>query len=241
MIDPADLFAPDSPFTKFADVVPGLPPINVYFLQFLILNGARFQEVRYMRWSEYDPVTKRWTIPWQRMKKRNEHGHKEIRFDHVIPLGKRSIEIITMLDEQRQRDRNLSEFVFGNYRTANNRSSRIGKPICAEITRRLLQRILKALAENAPKEPAPREPVSARATLHGMRTTMASWARSKGYPENDVQYLLAHIGAFGPTEIERNYGRLMDRIERIRLIFERYESDIMPAPADVLPFRKQVK
>jgi integrase len=106
-----------------------LPPVTVYLLRFLILNGSRFDEVHYMPWSEWQRKDNLWVIPWQRVKGRDRSGRKPITIDHVIPLSRTSIEILDLLDAQRKRDKSDSEYVFANYVTANKCSARIGEPI----------------------------------------------------------------------------------------------------------------
>jgi integrase len=229
MIDPEVLFN-SKLFPKFADVIPGLPPISVYFLQFMTLNGLRFDEVRYLRWREWQRDGQLLVIPWQRMKARNKHGAKEIRIDHVIPLTQPSIDILTMLDEQRERDRNESEFAFGNYRTTNNTSGRIGQPICGQTVRNLLARLVSL--------------EDVEATLHGMRTAFRSWAGAqRRFLETDMERSIAHVKGHGETPLVRLYSRDDDDIAPLVPIFEGWAEFCLgrSLPAGVIPIRKQVK
>jgi integrase len=231
-IKPADLF---DVWPKVLDVIPGLPPICVYLLQFLILNGSRFDEVHYMPWDEYKPTEQLWVIPWQRMKGRNKAGAREIRVDHVIPLSKRSIEILQLLDEQKKRDRNDSKYVFGSYRTANNTSARIGMPLCSQTVRNLVRRLIGAEDLNA--------------TLHGMRTAFRSWGgaqRSGGYPrfaESDLERAIAHVKGYGETPLVRLYSRQDRDIMPLIPIFDDWAEFILGGgqPASVIPIRRRVQ
>jgi integrase len=227
-IEPAELF---KVFPKFVDVIPGLPPVSVYLLQFLILNGSRFDEVHYMVWDEWQRDTGLWVIPWQRMKSRNKHGAKEIRIDHVIPLSQRSIKILTMLDEQRQRDRNDSKYVFGNYRTANNTSARIGRPICGQNVLNLLRRLVG--------------PEDADKVLHGMRTAFRSWGGAqRRFAWSDLERSIAHVKGYGETPLIRLYSRDDDDVAPLIPIFDGWADFVtgssgLPAGVTAFPIRKR--
>lgn len=57
-------------------------------LEFLILTGARTNEVLQCRWSEIDLDTKIWTVPAERMKARREHR---------VPLSPSALRLLKML------------------------------------------------------------------------------------------------------------------------------------------------
>jgi Arm DNA-binding domain len=227
-IEPDDLFR----FKKAkVDVTPGLPPIAILFLKFLIQNGLRCDEVRYMRRSEWQREENLLVIPWQRMKGRNKAGAKQIKIDHVIPLNYRSVEILELLEEQQKRDNNESEFMFGNYRRANG-NERMGKPISVEIVRRLLKRLLP--------------PEEINAVLHGMRTSFRSWAniqRRMGYlkvTENDLERAIAHVEGYGKTPLQRLYSRDDDEIRPLIPVFDDW-ADFANTTGDVIPFHQPMK
>jgi len=67
-------------------------------VEFVILTACRSIEAREARWSEIDLDKGVWTIPKERMKAGREH---------IVPLSKRALEILTPLYELRQ-----GEFVF---------------------------------------------------------------------------------------------------------------------------------
>jgi integrase len=211
-IAPNDLF---KLWPKVVDVIPGLPPVTIYLLQFLILNASRFHEVQYMRWSEYREDEQLWAIPWQRVKGRNKVGAKEIRTDHIIPLAKRSIEILQLLREQQKRDKIAdSLYVFGNYMTANKSGARIGQPVCDETVRNLLRKLLP--------------PEDAVATLHGMRTAFRSWAGAQNrWKESDLERAIAHIKGHGETHVSRLYSRQNPQIMPLIEIFEAWADFVL--------------
>jgi integrase len=231
-IEPEELF---QHLKKVVDVSPGLPPITVFLLKFLILNWSRFDEVRFMEWSEWRREENLWVIPWQRVKGRNKAGYREIRIDHVVPLNYRSVETLNLLDEQRKRDKNESKFVFGHYRSANG-SERMGQPPTRETVSKLLRRLLP--------------PEEIKAVLHGMRTTGRSWGnvqRRMGYlkvTESDLERALAHVEGYGETPLIRLYSRDDDEIRPLILIFDSWadflNSDTQSADV-VTPFRRKVK
>jgi integrase len=241
-IAPADLF---QVWRKVVDVIPGLPPVNIYFLKFLILNGSRCDEVRLMPWSEYQRKEELWVIPWERMKGRNRSGRKQIPIDHVIPLSRTSIEILRLLEEQRARDKSDSPYVFANYRTANSTSSRIGQPLCRATVENLLARLLRRLNDD---QPLSRGDIAG--TLHGMRTSFRSWLgdqRINGhrrFDEADMERAIAHVGGYGETEVSRLYSRLSKTVVPLIEMFDAWGNYVIggqSAKVVHLPFHhKQV-
>jgi integrase len=228
---------------RIVDVIPGLPPVSVYFLKFLILNGARCDEVRYMLWSEWQRKDNLWVIPWQRVKGRNRSGQRPIKIDHVVPLSATSTAILQMLEEQQKRDTVDTKFPFANYMTANGHGARIGAAICDVTVGNLLGRQLRRLNDD---HPLPRDDIAG--TLHGMRTCFRSWLdvqRINGHPrfaEADMERAIAHIGGYGTTEVSRLYSRQSREVVPLIEIFDAWDDYVRSAqvaPA-VLPFRKKV-
>ena len=231
-IEPDDLYQYKK---KIVDVTPGLPPIQILFLKFLMLNGLRCDEVWGLRWSEWQREENLLVSPWNRMKGRNKAGAKEIKIDHVVPLNYRSVEILKLLDEQRKRDKNESEFVFGNYRAANG-SGRMGKQIADEIVRRLLKRLLPVDEPNA--------------VLHGMRTALESWGntqRRMGYlkvTRDDLERAIAHVEGYGETPLRRLYSRDDTEIKPLVPIFDGWADFInsdTDTPSGIIPFRRPAR
>jgi hypothetical protein len=231
-IEPEDLFKFSK---KVVDVTPGLPPLQTLVLKFLILNWSRFDEVRFMPWSEWQRGGNLWVIPWQRVKGRNKAGAKEIKIDHVVPLNYRSVKILDLLDEQRKRDKNESPFVFGHYRVANG-DERMGRPITGETVSKLLKRLLPPEEKNA--------------VLHGMRTAGRSWANMRrrmgelAVTTDDLERALAHVDGYGETPLIRLYSR-DDDIKPLVPVFDSWAdftfSDIDPPASNVTRFRRKAK
>ena len=88
-------------------------------VEFVILTACRSIEAREARWSEIDLDKGIWTIPKDRMKARREH---------IVPLSKRAIEILTPLSEIQQ-----GEFVFAHPHNQ--------KPFSVNAPRALLKRM----------------------------------------------------------------------------------------------------
>jgi integrase len=224
---------------RIVDVIPGLPPVTLYFLKFLILNGARRGEVTYMPWSEWHRKENLWVIPWQRMKGRNRSGRKPIKIDHVIPLGKISTEILQMLEAQQKRDKidDNTKFVFANYMTANQTSARIGEPLSSGTLANLLGRMLLRLNDD---QPLGRGDLSG--TLHGMRTCFRSWLdvqRIDGRPrfaEVDMERAIAHVRGYGETDVSRLYSRQSKEVAPLIEIFDAWENYVTGGQsAEIIP------
>jgi integrase len=231
--DAVELWGP-----RIVDVIPGLPPVSLYFLKFLILNGARCEEVTYMPWSEWQRNDNLWVIPWQRMKGRNRSGRKPVKIDHVVPLSKTSIEILQMLEEQQKRDKIDTKFVFANYMTANQTGARVGQPINRGTVSNLLARLLRRLNDD---QPLGKGDVSG--TLHGMRTCFRSWLdvqRINGHPrfaEADMERAIAHIRGYGETEVSRLYSRQSKDVAPLVEEFDAWEDYVIGGQsAEVVPF-----
>ena len=237
-IEPDDLFQFSEkkfPKNKIVKVTPGLPPVQVLALKFLILNWSRWDEVHFMVWPEWQREGDLWVIPWQRVKGRNKAGAKKIDIDHVVPLNHRSIEILNQLEEQQKRDDNNTPFVFANYRCANG-SVRMGSPISEGAVTKLLKRLLP--------------PEEIKAMLHGMRTTGRSWGNVQrrlgllNVVEDDLERALAHVEGYGKKPLNRLYSRDDDETVPLISIFDAWADycNCMTAPAaDLIPIRRQIR
>jgi integrase len=123
-------------------------------LEFAILTAARTGEILGARWQEFDLTAKLWTIPAERMK-----GGRE----HRVPLSGGALEIITMMNENRQ-----SDYVFPG--------ASQGRPLSNMSMLVLLRRIKRA-----------------DLTVHGFRSTFRDWAAERSNFQNEViEMALAH-------------------------------------------------
>jgi integrase len=235
-IAPADLF---QVWPKMVDVIPGLPPVTIYFLKFLILNGARCDEIQFMPWTEYRPQEGLWVIPWERMKGRDRSGRKQIKIDHVVPLSRTSIEILQLLKTQQKNDKIDSPYVFGNYLTANSTSARIGQPISTGTVRNLLAKLLRRLNDQQPQLSLG----TIEGTLHGMRTSFRSWLdvqRVDGHPrfsERDMERAIAHVRGYGEDDLSRLYSRQSKTVVPLIEIFDAWQDYVLgEQSAEIVPF-----
>jgi integrase len=217
LVEPAELF---KAFPQVADVIPGLPSVSVYVLQFQILCACRPGEALGMRWKEYDEAEGIWHLPWQRAKQ-----GWQTRLDNHIPLNEPAIAILNTLQKQQLRDGIKTEFVFGNYLVANPTSARIGLPPANNTVRNLLEKHLDATDVDK--------------TLHGMRVAFGSWARNIGYVEADIERALSHIQGFGNVHVARLYGRDATREVPLRQLFADWGNYCLygERPAEVKPLR----
>jgi integrase len=220
-IEPEELF---KVFPQVADVIPGIPAVSVYVLQYQILCANRPGETLGMRWDEYDPVTKIWRIPWQRLKM----GWRT-RQDHYVPLSEPAIRILDMMQAQQRRDNIPTPFVFANYKVANPTSARVGQPPARHTVRNLLEKNVDA--------------VDVDKTLHGMRTAFGSWARDQGYMEADIERALSHAEGRGSVRVARIYGRDATREVPLRQLLADWADYCLHGalPAEVTPIRAYMK
>jgi integrase len=218
-INPADLF---KVWPQKVAVVPGLPSVSIYLIQFSILTAVRPGEARYMRWSEYDEDSGVWTLPWERTKM----GRK-IRRDHIVFLNDPAIEILDTLRKRQQHDGLKTEFAFGNYLTANNTSARIGQPPVGEAVLNLLHHYDVSDAKVA--------------TMHGFRTSFGSWATEEGYPDKDIARAHGHVAGLGATQVSRIYTRDAVRRDSLYRMMVHWGNYCISGdqPAEVVPLRRK--
>jgi excisionase family DNA binding protein len=218
-IEPAVLF---NVWPQQAEVIPGLPSVTDTLIRFSILTAQRPDEIRRMRWPEWAKTENLWILPWQRTKE-----GRNILQDQVIPLSQPCVEILVALETQQKRDGVPTEFVFGNYITANMTSSIIGKP---PATRTVLTRLRLKLP-----------PEQAAATMHGFRTAFRSWGDEQGYAEKDLERAIGHRAGFGETEVSRLYSRQSKRIKPLVEIFDAWAKYCLSPPADIIVFPRQAQ
>jgi integrase len=207
-IEPANLFQKWR--KQVEEVLPGLPPVSIYLIQFSILCANRPSEARNMRWSERDESEQMWTVPWERMKK-----GRETRLDHHIPLNDEAIEILDILRSEQRRSGRESDFVFSQYLTPSPTSTRIGFPPNPRTVRNMLYDMIGRDLDEERAAGAPRGP-----TAHGtFRTAFGSWARHHGYNEPDIERALSHIKGYGSVYVARLYSRDATRDVPLRRLF----------------------
>jgi integrase len=131
-------------------------------LAFLILTGARSDEVRLARWKEIEGNV--WTVPAERMK-----GKKKDRRPHSVPLAPVALKILGKRGAP-------DEFVFPGRRYG------ARKPLWHSAMREVLTRLLgdRLSIEGLPPVP------------HGFRSTFRDWAAEAGYPRDLAERAIAH-------------------------------------------------
>jgi integrase len=203
------------------DMLPGLPPAQVYILLYQILCACRPGEARGMRWKEWDEAGEFWDLPWQRLK-----GGSRLRLDHHVPLSKPAIAILNTMRDKQKQDRINTEFVFGNYLVPNPTSGRLGIPPAHNTVRNLLKNNLTS--------------ADADKTLHGLRTSFGSWARQWGYQEADIERALSHIKGYGNIHVARLYSRDATRDVPLQQLFDAWGNYCLRGelPADIIPIRR---
>lgn len=123
-------------------------------LEFTILTVARTNEVISATWDEFDLDQKFWTIPAGRMKAKKEHR---------IPLGERTLEILTEMDKVRD-----SDFVFPGWKAKTGLSNMAMLQLLKRMDRPDL-------------------------TVHGFRSTFRDWAgETTSHPREVIEHALAH-------------------------------------------------
>lgn len=122
--------------------------------EFCILTATRTNETMGMRWSEYDEKAELWTVPAARMKAGR---------DHRIPLARRSLQLLTEMQDIR-----FGDFVFpGGVRE---------RPLSTMAFLMLLRRLKRT-----------------DVTAHGFRSTFRDWAAERtDFPNEVVEMALAH-------------------------------------------------
>lgn len=90
----------------------------------LMLLGQRSNAVSKAKWSEFDLNGAVWTTPWQNMK-----GGTEKKGNHVVPLPRQAIEVLTTIKETRAPDAGPYIFSNDNGHTATNNWSRFKKAL----------------------------------------------------------------------------------------------------------------
>jgi integrase len=159
---------PSLPYKQMPDFMPKLRAEEgtaARALEVAILCGSRSNEIRKMRWSEYDPAEGAWTIPGPRMK-----GGRE----HRVPLTDRAVEIV---EAQRGRD---DEFVFPGRRAR--------KPLSDGAMLMLVRRMRRDDGGQWVDEHGD------VVVPHGFRATFRTWASDRtNFPSEVAEAALAHV------------------------------------------------
>jgi integrase len=149
-------------------------------LLFLILTGVRLKEGSGARLSEVDYDKKLWTIPAKRMKIKDE--------DFIVPLSDHALGVLReMQDGGADRDTN-DGFIFP------------GRWSHKCIGRNAVHLALKRLQGDDPDKPRWLDDRGRKITVHGFRSTMATWAQeqrrddgSRLFDQETIDGALAHF------------------------------------------------
>jgi integrase len=159
---------------------PGLTAARV--LRFLILTSVRLKEGRGARLSEIDYDKKLWTIPAERMKIKDE--------DFVVPLSDQALAVLREMQDGADRDTN-DGFIFPG------RAAR-GAVSHQCIGRNAIHLALARLQGNG--KPRWIDDRGRKITVHGFRSTMATWAQeqrrddgSRLFDQETIDGALAHF------------------------------------------------
>jgi integrase len=154
---------------------PGLTAACV--LRFLILTGVRLKEGRGARLSEIDYDKKLWTIPAERMKIKDE--------DFVVPLSDQALAVLREMQDGADRDTN-DGFIFP------------GRWQHQCIGRNAIHLALARLQGD--DDPRWIDDRGRKITVHGFRSTMATWAQeqrrddgSRLFDQETIDGALAHF------------------------------------------------
>jgi integrase len=206
-----------------------LPPtpktLASYLLLVSILTALRPSEARFLQWTEYDPIEKLLTIPWQRTKE----GRKILR-DHIIPLHRAIIEIFDLLRNHQQREGiyRPNQYIFAQFPSGNKRAKALWPPHANSVLNTLRQFL---------------GPEDIDKSLHAMRDAFGSWSDERGFREKDKERALGHIKGFGEDDVSRRYNRQSKRLIALTELFCAWAEFCLGGsePSKVIPIRKHLK
>ena len=148
-------------------------------LLFLILTGVRLKEGRGARLSEVDYDKKLWTIPAKRMKIKDE--------DFIVPLSDHALAVLREIQDGADSDTN-DGFIFP------------GRWSHQCVGRNAIHLALKRLQGDNPDNPRWLDDRGRKITVHGFRSTMATWAQeqrrddgSRLFDQETIDGALAHF------------------------------------------------
>ncbi|MHC6156564.1 tyrosine-type recombinase/integrase [Bradyrhizobium elkanii] len=131
-------------------------------LAFLILTGARSDEVRLARWKEIKGNV--WTVPAERMK-----GKKKDRRPHSVPVSPAALKLIGKPGDP-------EHFIFPGRRYG------ARKPLWHSAMREIMKALIGDRLSVEGLQPVP----------HGFRSTFRDWAAEAGYPRDLAERAIAH-------------------------------------------------
>lgn len=154
----------------------------VRLLRFLIMTGVRLKEGRGARLSEIDSDKKLWTIPAERMKIKDE--------DFVVPLSDEALAVLREMQDDADAERNAvgvnDGFIFP------------GRWSNQSIGRNAIHLALARLQGDG--KPRWIDDRGRKITVHGFRSTMATWAQeqrrddgSRLFDQETIDGALAHF------------------------------------------------
>jgi integrase len=190
MKDCVDYYGP-----PVAEIPPTTKTLCCYLITVSTLLALRPSEARFTNWTEYDPVEKRLTIPWQRTKE-----GRQIRRDLILPLHPAVLKIFDSLRTHQHREGIFKpdQFIFAQFPV---RGYKRAKPLFPPSRDSVMVTLRQFLSEE-----------DADKTWHGMRDAFGSWSDERGFREKDKERVLGHIKGFGEDDVSRRYNRQSKRI-----------------------------
>ncbi len=176
-------------------------PETIAASEFLALTAVRLAAVRGMVWAEVDLAARTWTVPAARMKL-SRAKKEDARFDHVVPLSKAAIAVLSAKSVNSRKIRQLGE----DLSTCLVFPGRDGGPIAAGAIRELYERAGFA----------------GRHVPHGWRASFSTILNEELGPDwrFDIDAALGHASkGKGKVEAAYNRSRLLDRR---RALFDRW-------------------
>ncbi len=170
-------------------------------LEFAILTAARSGEVRLMKWSEIDLMSKVWTVPAKRMK-----GNRE----HRVPLSNACVDLLRSLPRIEG-----NPYVFPGLREST--------PVSDMTLTATIRRLNRAGPEPQWIDPRTGDEV----VPHGFRSTFRDWAaEATEFPAEMAEMALAHTVG---DKVEAAYRR-GDMFERRRALMSAWTLFLAATP-----------
>jgi integrase len=194
-------------------------PIVTYLIEFLLLTGARLNEVVEARWEEFDRTEMKWTVPKQRTKSKKPRS---------VPLTTTLVEILNEMQKYRF-DQSDDAFVFPSDLENKPREN---KPLGKQTPTRILRDHFKVEFVN-----------------HGWRSTFKDWcnARAKkhcpGYHFEWYRMQVDHWEGVPKAELAYGPDRLLDERRPLMQAYDNYattpRAKSKADPAKVIPMKKR--
>jgi integrase len=149
--------------------------IEAWCLLFIILMAGRPEQVRYMRWEDYDPVERIWTVPYWRHKN-GLRTHKPL----ILPVSSAAAAAIKGAEEFQKSDLGIaSDFVFAHGRALHRESKDKWerKPLGESIVQRMFDQVVDRPG----------------LTIYGFRGEFCTWAyEQKIYRADAIEMSMGH-------------------------------------------------